>query len=242
MSNERKPGGCLLTIVGIGWAVLSPVCLGLSLFFIAFYDSPLDPRAGMGLLDYILILSVLAFPVLCAIASLGIWILNKRSRGAATLAALLPTLALVPIIAIVGWANADAGDRGGPGTPAAACGAEVVDGGDGLPTTACGTLHAGVTGTGTLATTEEAHNWEFSTESGVLRITLKNDGQSCPHVRVLDARGQLADGFEDENNLRLCPTDMITTGFFEFQPARPGTYTLRVFSPEAPGAYWVSIE
>jgi hypothetical protein len=242
MTAEQKTGSKWLTIVGFLWAVMSPICLGLGLFFIAFYDSPINPRAGMGLLDYTLIGSVLSFPIACVISSLGIWILNKRSKGAATFFALLPIIPLIPIIAIFNRSSSGNTPDLGDAIQVSECAAPVFDGGDGLNTTGCGSLEFGMNGAGTLSTTEEAHNWQFDATSGQVRITVRNDGSACPHVMVLDASGAIADGFEDENDLRFCPSGMITTGFFEFLPPAAGTYIIRVFSPETTGSYWIRIE
>lgn len=242
MRSNRRTGFSWLTLISILWALMSPVCLGLGLFFVAFYDSPLDPQAGMGLLDQVLIGSVLSFPIFCVVASLGIWFLKKRNKRAAGLAALLPVLPLIAIVAIFGWNNLGTTETLGSAAQVAECGSTIFDGGDRLETTGCGVLQAGRTGSGTLSTTNEAHNWIFTAQPGPVKIKLRNDGASCPHVMVLDSQGVIADGFEDENSLRFCPSGMNTTGFFEFRPSSSGTYILRVFSPETPGAYWISTE
>lgn len=242
MRSDRKTGSSWLTILSILWAVMSPVCLALGLFFVAFYDSPLESQAGLGLLDQVLIWSVLSFPIFCVIASLGIWFLKKRNKRAATFAALLPIIPLIPIFAIFGWTNPGTTENLGNALQVSECVSIVFDGGDGLDTTGCGALQAGVTGSGSLSITTEAHNWTFKAQSGQVRIMLKNDGDSCPHVTVLDSQGGIADGFKDENSLRFCPSGMTTTGFFEFRPPSAGTYIIRVFSPETPGKYWISTE
>lgn len=242
MSGGRRTGLNWLAISAFVWAVISPVGLGLGLLFVAFYDSPIDPQAGMGVLDHVLIWSVLSFPLFCVISSLGVWFLHKRSHGAATFIALLPLIPLIPILAIFGWANAGTTDSLGNAVQVSECASVVFDGGDGLDTTGCGALQTGMAGSGALSTTTEAHNWVFTAQSGQVRITVKNDGNSCPHVMVLDLQGIIADGFEDKNSLRFCPSGMITTGFFEFRPSSTGSYIIRVFSPETPGAYWISAE
>lgn len=242
MTADKKTGSGWLTFLGFIWAILSPICLGLGVFFIAFYDSPINPQAGMGFLDYTLIGSVLSFPIVCVIASIGIWILNKRSKGAATFFALLPLIPLIPIILIFNRSNSSGKEDLGNAIQVSACTAPVYDGGDGLDTTGCGLLQIGMNGTGDLSTTAEAHNWQFTVDGGQVRISVRNDGSACPHVTVLNSSGEVVDGFEDENALRLCPSGMITTGFFEFQPPAAGTYLIRVFSPETSGTYWISIE
>jgi len=242
MAVDKKTGFNWLSIVGFVWAGMSPICLGLGLFFVAFYDSPINPQAGMGLLDYTLIGSVLSFPIVCVISSIGIWILNKSSKGAATFFALLPIIPLIPIIAIFNRSNSGNTPEVGDAIQVSECVAPVFDGGDGRNTTGCGSLEVGMNGSGILSTTAEAHNWQFTATSGLIKITVKNDGNSCPHVIVLDSRGGIVDGFEDENDLRLCPSGMITTGFFEFRAPTAGTYMIRVFSPETPGLYSINIE
>jgi hypothetical protein len=77
---------------------------------------------------------------------------------------------------------------------------------------------------------------------GPTKISIENDGNSCPHMIVLDPSGKIIEGFEDENSLRLCPSGLTTTGFFQFDPPTPGIYTLRLFSPDASGSYWLKIE
>lgn len=242
MNGEKKNGINWLSIIGFLWGVLCPICLGLGIFFIAFYDSPIDRQAGMGFLDYTLIWSVLSFPVLCLISSLGIWLLNKRNKRAATFVAILPIIPLIPIFAIFGGLGSPKTDKPGDDVQVSECISPLSYEADGLDTTGCGSLQSGIHGSGTLSTTSEAHNWQFSTESGLIKITVENDGNSCPHVIVLDSNAAPVEGFEDENNLRLCPSGMITTGFFEFNPPSPGSYTVRVFAPEKPGTYWLKIE
>jgi hypothetical protein len=242
MDAEKKKGFNWLLLVSLFWGGIGIVCLGLGVFFLAFYDSPIDPQKGMGLLDYTLIGSVIAFPILSLIASLATFILSKINKRTALAIALLPIIPLIPIVAIFSWSSSPAKDNAGDATQLSECSAPVFDGGDGLTTTGCGLLQKGIQGSGDLSSTTEAHNWQFSTEAGRVKITVKNDGNSCPHVMVLDSNGKIVDGFEDENKLRLCPSGMITTGFFELTAPETGTYTLRVFSPETSGTYWVLIE
>jgi hypothetical protein len=196
----------------------------------------------MGFLDYTLIGSVLSFPIACIISSLGIWILNKRSKGAAAFFALLPLIPLIPIIVIFSRPSSGTFMSQGDATQLLECTPPVFDGGDGLNTTGCGTLQIGMQGSGDLSMTGEAHNWQFTAQAGRVKIKVENDTNSCPHVMVLDSSGAVIDGFDDENDLRLCPSGMITTGFYEFTAPETETYTLRVFTPETPGMYWISIE
>ena len=243
MTTEKKTGtDILLTIVAFIWGSLSPICLGLGLFFMAFYDSPIDPQAGMGLVDNLLIVSVLSFPIFCILSSLGIVFLKKRSKAAATIVALLPIIPLIPIFAIFNSSSSGTPEDNRDVVQVSECVSPIFDGGDGLDTTGCGALQFGMRGSGTISTTSEVHHWQFSTESTQVKITVKNDGNSCPQLIVLDSDGQIVDGFEDENSLQLCPSGMITTGFFQFHAPKTGSYIIRVFSPETPGTYWVSIE
>lgn len=244
MSGNKRFGLNWLMIVGFFWLIISPIWFGLSLLFIAFYDSPINPQGGMGFLDHVLIWSILSFPIFCVVSALSIWFLNKRNKSAATFAALLPIIPLIPIFVIFSWANSEATKEQGNVTQISECTSAVFDGGDGLNTTGCGALQIGVIGSGVLPTTAEAHNWGFTTEAGQVRITVRNDGHSCPHVIVLDSQGAIADSFEYENSLRLCTSDgdTITTGFFEFSPPGAGSYTIRLFSPEMTGAYQMHIK
>lgn len=243
MTTEKKTGATiLLTIVAFIWGSLSPICLGLGLFFIAFYDSPIDPQSGMGLLDNILIVSVLSFPILCILSTIGIAFLNKKNKVAATIVALLPIIPLIPIFTIFNSTSSGTPEEQGDVVQVSECVSPIFDAGDGQDTTGCGSLSFAMRGSGALSAISEAHNWQFSTESTQVKITIKNDGNSCPHLIVLDSDGQIVEGFEDENSLQLCPSGMITTGFFQFHAPKTGTYIIRVFSPKTPGTYWVSIE
>jgi hypothetical protein len=78
--------------------------------------------------------------------------------------------------------------------------------------------------------------------SNRLAITLKNDGTSCPDIRILDSKGRPADGFEVRQFPAICMDGGITTSFFRFDPSKNGTYILRIFTPITPGAYWVTVE
>ena len=242
MAGEKKSGISWLYIVGLLWGGISPICLGLGLFFIAFYDSPMDPKAGMGLLDYTLIWSVLSFPVICFISSLGIWFLKNRNKRLASYVALLPIIPLTLIFAIFAWVNSPKTQEQGEVISASECVSPVLDGGDGLTTTGCGSLEIGVRASGATSTTAEAHNWQFSTQTGQIKITIENDGNSCPHIIVLDSSGRIVEGFDDENSLIFCPNGLTTTSFYKFAPPNPGTYIVRLFTPDTPGAYWLKIE
>ncbi len=242
MTGEKKTGINWLAVVGLLWGGISPICLGLGVFFIAFYDSPMDPQAGMGLMDYTLIWSVLSFPVVCLLSSLGIWFLRNRNKGLASFVALLPIIPLALIIVIFNWANSPVPQEQGEVVSASECVPPVFDGGDGLETTGCGSLEVGKRASGATSTTTEAHNWQFSTQTGQVKITVENDGNSCPKVIVLGSSGELIEGFEDRNSFVFCPSGLNTTSFFEFAPPSPGKYIVRVFTPETPGGYSLKIE
>jgi hypothetical protein len=125
---------------------------------------------------------------------------------------------------------------------ASECKSPIPNVGDGFETTRCGSLQAGITVSGTLNNTSDAHNWQFLSDSSPIKISVENDGNSCPQLVILDSNGNIVEGFEDENSLRLCPSGLTTTGFFQFDPPDSGTYFIRVFSPESSGEYWLKIE
>lgn len=240
--KSGKSGTILLTLASLLWGGLGIVCIGLSFFFIAFYDSPIDPEAGLGISDYTLIGSVLAFPIFCLISSLGIWFLKNRSKGLATILAILPIIPLSFFVFFFTRSDSSFMKDSQNITLASECEPSTAEIEDGLETGQCGSLQVGNTVSGTLNSTSEAHNWQFSAEQSPMQISIENDDTSCPHIVILDANGNVVDGFEDENDLRLCLSGLTTTGFYQFVPPRPGMYIIRVFSPEAAGSYWLKIE
>ena len=242
MNASGKSRTILLTIIGFIWAGLGIVCLGLAFFFLAFYDSPIDPKAGMGVLDYAFIGSVFVFPVFCLISSFGIWVLKNRSKGLAIFVALLPLLPLSFVAIMFARPTSSLMNDSENVQVVSECESPVPDIGDGLETTRCSSLQAGSTVSGTLNDTSEAHNWQFTSDGGPIKISVENDGNSCPYLLILDSKGNVAEKFEVENSLRLCPSGLTTTGFFQFDPVDPGTYFIRVFSPESSGDYWLKIE
>jgi hypothetical protein len=222
-----------------------------AVFFVAFYDAPASGN-DLGGFDLVFILSVIAVPFICFAAGVGMLILQKRARRLAWLSAAAPILAIglaVGIGALINFSNCGAAncDRAhllqtSGGDSAGTCSEPVPDGGDGLPTTACGTLTFGSTGSGTTTGTDEAHNWQFSTDSSApLTIKVESNGEACPHLRMLDAAGRVVDDFADENALRGCIPDMITTGFFYFTPPAAGTYIIRITTPDSNGTYWLDV-
>ena len=235
------------------WAALGILCICPAGFFVAFYDSPLSGD-GMGVLDYVLIFSVISFPIVCLGSSVGIWFLKDKHKNLAFYVALLPVLPLISIFAAYTWWNlsscgsfncqsASTMQEQGNATHASECVLPVVDGGDGLDTTGCGVLEVGVNATGITSSSLEAHNWQFSAQNGnQITISIENDGKSCPQISILDSSGSVIEGFKDENGIHLCPGGMTTTSFFYFDPPTDGTYILRLITPSTPGAYWLKIE
>lgn len=206
-------------------------------------------------ISYAFYIGTIAYPIVylpCA----GIAIVRARKNNAIALGcALVPIGYLLLLVGLTAtWVLAE---KGGAtlqsmaeqrnASRIAKCALSVLDAGDGLSTTGCGVLEVGGSGTGVTGNTFEAHNWEFKVASDPrfynrLTITLKNDGKSCPDIRILDLSGRIAKGFEDRQVPPLCPDGLITTSFFYFNPSENGTYILRVFTPKAPGAYWLKIE
>jgi len=223
-----------------------------AVFFVAFYDSPAGGSNLSGI-DLVFILSVIAVPVACFLAGAGILVLQKRARGLAWLSAAAPLLAVGLVFgigALINFSNCGAANCGlahllqtGGGDSAPPCTGPAPDGGDGLPTTLCGTLALGATGSGTTTSSAEANNWQFKTNSSApLTIKVESNGEACPHLRILDEAGNAVDDFADENALRTCIPDMITTGFFYFTPPGGGTYIIRITTPDSSGAYWLNIQ
>src|SRR6476469_3002513 len=132
------------------WGAIGILCICPAGFFVAFYDSPLS-AGGMGVLDYILIFSVISFPLVCLGSSFGIRFLKDKNKKLAFYVTLLPVLPLILIFAVFAWANVSKCgsfnckgvstiQEQGNAIHAAECAVPVVDGGDGLDTTGCGVL------------------------------------------------------------------------------------------------------
>lgn len=241
MSTEKRRRFNLLSLIALLWGLSSPVCLVMAVFFVAFYDSPANPEAGLGVTDTLLIGTVFAFPILAFLSSLGIWILNHRNRSAAIFVSVLPLIPLIPLILVFTRPSSNLMKDLQDADTASECRPPVPDIGDGLTTTRCGSLQNGQTVTSVFASTSEAHHWQVMVE-GPINIMIENDGVSCPRLMVLDQSSNIVEGFEERNELVLCVDDMTTTSHFQFSPAAPGTYILRVFSPEASGQYWLQIK
>jgi hypothetical protein len=235
------------------WGAIGILCICPAGFFVAFYDSPLS-GGGMGFLDYVLIFSVISFPLVCLGSSFGIWFLKDKNKKLAFYLTLLPALPLIIIFAVFTWSNISSCgsfncegvstlQEQGNAIQAADCALPIFDGEDGLDTTGCGSLDVGVNATGSTSSTSEAHNWQFSAQHGnQITITIENDGKSCPQISILDSSGSVIEGFKDENSIQICPSGMTTTSFFYFDPPTNGTYILRLITPKTSGAYWLKIE
>jgi hypothetical protein len=241
MSIEKRKKFNLLSLIALLWGLSSPVCLGMAVFFVAFYDSPANPEAGLGLTDTLLIGTVFAFPILAFLSSLGIWIFNHRSRVAAIFIAVLPLIPLIPLLIIFTRPSSNLMKDLQNADTASECVPPVLDIGDGLTTTRCGSVEYGKSVTSTFHSISEAHHWQVEVQ-GPISIMIENDGVSCPHLMVLDQDHRIVERFEERNELVLCVDDMTTTSHFQFSPLVPGTYILRVFSPEASGQYWLQIK
>ena len=101
IEKERKLNW--LYVASLLWFGIGPVCLCLAVVFVAFYDSPLVK--GMGVVDYVLISSVISFPIFCIGSSVGIRFLKVKYKQLAFYVSLLPLLPLILIFAIFIWAN-----------------------------------------------------------------------------------------------------------------------------------------
>ncbi|NWG07448.1 MAG: hypothetical protein HXY35_12265 [Chloroflexi bacterium] len=245
MGNETKRKIDWFHILGLIWFAAGILCLCPAGMFIIFYDSPLGE--SIGILDQLLIVGVISFPVICILSSLGIRLLKDKSKTGAIYASLLPVIPLTIIFAIYSLSGSSSGSPvlkdQGDSTQLSECALPVPDGGDGLMTTGCGTLVIRMVGTGRLENTSEAHNWDFSSPGGApVTITIENDGQACVQMNILDASGATAPGFADADRPAICPNGMITTSFFAFDPSDGEIYTLRLSAPETPGTYWVTIK
>ena len=249
---QERRSSILLVLLGIGYLFAGVLAAVGAVFFVAFYDSPIG-GSGLGGFDLVFILSVIAVPLICFAAGAAMLIFQKRARRLAWLSAAAPPLAVGLVFGIsmlVNFSNCGAAncDRAhllqtGGGDSAPGCTGSVPDGGDGLPTTACGALALGATGSGTTTESSEAHNWQFSTDSAApLTIKVESNGEACPHLRLLDEAGNVLDDFADENALRTCISGMTTTGFFYFTPPLPGTYIIRVTTPDSSGPYWINVQ
>jgi len=225
------------------WGLLGILCICPAGFFVGFYDSPLSGDR-MGVFDYVLIYSVISFPIICIGSSVGLRFLNDKNKKLAFYVALLPLFPLLLIFAVFTWANVSSQDNA---LNSAAC---VFDGGDGLDTTLCETAkiepNLDYSSFGQQATTSsalEAHSWQFSAQQGKqITILMETYGRGCPAIRmrILDSRGIVIEGFDHPSPIQ-CASGTITDSTHIFDPPADGIYTLRLDTPETPGPYWFNI-
>ena len=250
----KSATGCFL-ILGALPLVVYPFVLLANIMGLAGQRSG-NESLVLVLISYVFYAATTVYPlVYLPCAGIAIVRARKKSNGALgfAFAPIGYLLFLVGLVAI--WSFAEMGistfqelQTQGNASQIAKCASPIlIDGGDGLNTTGCGVLETGGTGTGVIGNTLEAHNWEFKVANDPrfynrLTITLKNDGKSCPDIRILDLSGRIAKGFEDRKVAPLCPDGLITTSFFYFNPSENGTYILRVFTPKAPGRYSLKIQ
>jgi hypothetical protein len=86
------------------WGAIGILCICPAAFFVGFYDSPLS-GGRMGLLDYVLIFSVISFPLVCLGSSFGIRFLKDKNKKLAFYVTVLPVLPLILIFAVFTWSN-----------------------------------------------------------------------------------------------------------------------------------------
>jgi hypothetical protein len=108
-----------------------------------------------------------------------------------------------------------------PSGAAVACG---PDGGDGFTTTGCYSITAGSSGTGTLNSLAEAHNWTFQGTSGqTITVLASGQGDCDPRVKLIDSSGNVL-AEDDDSGGGVNGRDATFTATL---PA-DGTYYLRV--------------
>jgi len=224
------------------WGAIGILCILPAGTVILFFDSP-SPNWNA---NYFFIYSVISFPIVCIISSAGIAFLKNKHKNLAFYVFLLP---VIPIILIYIGSNWMSDSRltmqnQGKARPVAKCASPVLGGGDGLETTGCGSLENNTPVTGITNTISEAHNWQLSYQftppykTGGITITIETDGKSCPQISILDAGGSVIEGRTVGYYLDQCSERLSR---FEFNPSSEGTYILRVFTPNKPGAYWLRI-
>jgi hypothetical protein len=222
-----------LVFGAIFWGAVGILCILPAGALIMFFDSP-SPNWNA---NYFFIFSVISFPIVCIISSVAILFLKNNYNKLAFYVFLLPVIFIIFIYMGENWMSASKlpmpNQRNA--TPIAKCASLVLDVMDGLETTGCGLLENDTTVTGITNTTSEAHNWQFSypNKTGPITIILKSDGTSCPQFSILDIEGNPVLDY-----INTCETRLFG---FEFYPSSEGTYILRVFTPEKPGAYWLRI-
>jgi len=242
-----------LIIAGVLWGVIGVLSICLAGVIIAFFDQP-SPNWNA---NYFFIFSVISFPIVCIISSLGIWIFRNKYKRLTVSITLLPILPIILILTGEAWMNFSScgkfdcspptfQEQVGSAQQIGTCTSPILDGGDGLTTTGCGTLDFGTSVTGITKSLSEAQNWQISVQgSGRLTISIASNGV-CPQIRILDSSDQFIKAFEEENHYNysgICMGGtMIETTFYYFTPPAKGTYVIRVVTPINSGKYVLKIE
>lgn len=246
MTNEKTGKPNWLNFAGILWIGIGLVSILPAGFLFVFFDHP-SPNWNA---NNFYVFSLISFPIVCIGTGIGIWFVKNKHK---TWFLMLPVLPIIFFFAAQVWMNMSSCaafdlyhpfdchiptlQEQGNATNVGKCALPVVDGGDGLKTTGCGVLEVGVTVTGIINSTSEAHNWEFPAQNGddTFLMTIENDGKSCLGFIILDSSGNIIKALDYEP---ICP---IGTNYTFFSPPTTGTYILRLITPESPGAYWVKI-
>lgn len=187
------------------------------------------------------------YPIVYILCAIAVVVQIIRNQGKAALkSGSIPVFYLVFIVGVFFlWtqtSRASQNSFGKTGAELGVCVQPVYDGGDGLATSGCGVIENG-SASGDLKTTSEAHNWQFTAQNNhQVILSIGNDQKSCPQIHLLDGQGQLVEEFAEENRLRTCLEGMNSTYNYTFSsPLANQVYILRLFAPEAPGAYTVKI-
>ncbi len=110
------------------------------------------------------------------------------------------------------------------------------DGGDGYSTTGCYSISVGSSGTGTLSSLFEAHNWSMQGTSGqTITVRASGQGDCDPRVKLIDSSGNVLAEDDDSGggaNGRdaLFSTTLPADGtyYLRVDVFQTGTYTLTV--------------
>jgi hypothetical protein len=248
--NKERILNYWLIIAGILWGLVGILCICPAGTVIAFFDRP-SPNWNA---NYFFIFSVISFPIVCIISSLGIWILKNKYKILTFCITLLPVFPLILVFTGSVWMNFSTcgkfdcspptfQEQVGKAENVGGCTSPIIDGGDGLTTTSCGTLAVGTSATGTTKSLSEAQNWQFSVQnSSRLQISIESNGV-CPQIRILDSSNTVVEAFEKENPGGTCMGGTMTeTSFYYFDPPGTGTYVIRLVTPHTPGTYLLKIE
>lgn len=241
-------------IVSFLWGLTGILCIAPSLFFVAFMDQSNRSK----FVDDLFIFGALSFPVFSIIMSIVIFILSKNYKKLALLASFLPILPLIPIF--LTWTIGSLDNfftcgafecKNTSGLPIrtekhsitiGVC-AESTDFSDGLTTTGCEFLDFISIGSGKIDSTSEAHNWKISTLSPYqMKVSINNDGTSCPQINIFDFDGNLINGFPQDNVLVSCSDTNAYPHTYYFTPPAAGNYILRVSMPVKTGGYSIEFK